>query len=62
MSDSTDAIEEIAAQVEQLSETTARLRELGEREEFPAVVHTAERIDGVVATLESNLPPELVED
>lgn len=56
---SEDTIEEIRDQVELLTETTARLRELGKQEDIPVVEHTAGRIDGVVATLSGNLPPEI---
>jgi hypothetical protein len=55
-------IEEMRTQLEQLSTTTDQLRKLGEREEFPAVEHNARRIQGIVAMIEQNLPPELIED
>lgn len=59
---SEDTIEEIRDQVELLTETTARLRDLGDEEDIPVVEHTAERIDGVVATLLGNLPPKSTTD
>lgn len=55
-------IEEMRTQLEQLSATTDQLRKLGEQEDFPAVEHNARRIQGIVAMLEQNLPPELIEE
>lgn len=57
-----DRLEEMRERVDDIAEATAHLRELGEREDFPAVERNARRIEGVLAMLDGNLPPELVED
>lgn len=57
-----DAVREMREQVDRLSEAAAALRELGEREGFPAVEKNAGRVEGVVRMLETNLPPELLDD
>lgn len=58
----TDALEEMADLTDELAATTARLRELGERESIPAVERNAARLAGVIEQLERNLPPELLEE
>lgn len=58
----TETLEEMADLVDELATTTARLRELGDREELPAVERNAARLAGVIEQLERNLPPELLED
>lgn len=47
--------------VADLAETTATLRELGDRADLPAVERSAARLQGVIEQLERNLPPELDE-
>lgn len=58
----TDALEEMRALVEDLADAAEALRELGEREELPAVERNAARLEGVIEQLDRNLPPELVDD
>lgn len=57
-----DALEEMRELVDELAETTAALRALGDREDVPAVERNAARLQGVIEQLDRNLPPELVED
>lgn len=57
-----DALKEMRALVDELTETTEQLRELGEREDLPAVERNAARVDGVLDQLRRNLPPELSDD
>lgn len=54
-----DELAEMAALVEQLAETTAEIRDRGERADVPAVERNAARLAGVIEQLERNLPPEL---
>lgn len=53
---------EIAEEIERLEAATARLRELGEEADLPAVERNAKRVEGVVETLADNVPPELLEE
>lgn len=54
-----DALEEMRVLVDELTETTATLRDRGERAGVPAVERNAARLAGVLEQLERNLPPEL---
>jgi len=47
--------------VTELAETTATLRDLGDRADLPAVERNAARLEGVIEQLDRNLPPELDE-
>lgn len=53
-----ESLEELRELVDRLTETTAQLRELGEREDIPAVERNAARLEGVLDQLRQNLPPE----
>lgn len=53
---------EMAAEIEKLNEAVARLQELGEEAELPAIERNAKRVEGVATTLSDNLPPELTEE
>lgn len=55
-------LEEMRARVDRLADEAAALRELGDREELPAVERNAARLAGVIEQLSRNLPPELVDD
>ena len=57
-----DELAEMAGLVEELAETTERLRTLGERADVPAVERNAARLVGVIEQLQCNLPPELLDD
>lgn len=57
-----DALEEMRELVDELAEATTALRELGEREDVPAVERNAARLAGVIEQLDRNLPPELGDD
>lgn len=57
-----DAVHEMRELVDELTETTAALRQLGEREAVPAVERNAARLQGVIEQLDCNLPAELVEE
>jgi len=57
-----ETVEEMREQVDRIADATDRLRELGDDEGFPAVEKNAERIEGVLAMLDANLPPELTEE
>lgn len=57
-----DSLREMRELVDELAERTAALRELGEREDVPAVERNAARLQGVIEQLDRNLPPEISED
>lgn len=57
-----DALTEMRELVDELAETTAALRQLGDREAVPAVERNAARLQGVIEQLDRNLPPELTEE
>lgn len=57
-----DVYREMAAEIERLNEAAARLRELGEAADLPAIERNAGRIEGTAETLSHNLPPELYEE
>lgn len=58
----TDDIREMRERIEELSDTLDELQELGEENDIPAVERIAKRMDGTLTTLDSHVPPELVED
>lgn len=55
-------LEELRERVDRIEAETAALRDLGDRENLPAVERTATRLSGVLEQLARNLPPELVDD
>lgn len=57
-----DLYREMAAEIEKLNDAVARLRELGEEGDLPAIERNAKRIEGTAETLSDNLPPELTEE
>lgn len=57
-----DRFAEIAAEIEELSRAAEQLRKLGVDHDLPAVEKNAERVEGVAAALEDNVPPELYEE
>lgn len=56
------AIEEMRTLVDELAETAAELREVGEEEDLPAIERNVARLEGVIEQLDRNLPAELLED
>ncbi|HKJ58732.1 MAG TPA: hypothetical protein VKA37_05855 [Halobacteriales archaeon] len=57
-----DTFAEMAAEIETLNEAAARLRELGEAAEMPAIERNAKRVADSAEALADNLPPELYEE
>ena len=57
-----DTLSEIVAEIERLTDAAARLQELGEAADLPAVERNAKRVEGVASTLSDNVPPELLEE
>jgi hypothetical protein len=58
--DSHDHIEQIDERIDDLERAAADLRELGEAASNPAVERTATRVEGVVAAVRRQVPPEVV--
>lgn len=57
-----EQLREIAAEIETLTAAAARLQELGEEADLPAVERNAKRVEGVATTLSDNVPPEVTEE
>lgn len=53
---------EIAAEIDRLTEAAARLQELGDDADLPAIERNAKRVEGVATTLADNVPRELTEE
>ena len=51
-------IREMRRRIDEIAEAARELRELGEETDVPAVERTAERIEGTLAPLDANVPPE----
>ena len=54
-------LREIREQIDELQATAARLQELGEEHDIPAVERNASRVGDVAGMLELNVPEELFE-
>jgi len=57
-----EALRAIAEEIETLNATVARLRELGEEADLPAIERNAKRVEGVASALSDNVPPELLDE